>query len=195
MTDTSNVTTTTQVGPPAGLAPPAAPVGTDSINATYAVWFGSGLVALGLVAFVGTIAFTNSSAPSSLAFAAMSGVALSLMLVGIIALTRAVGISDAAPSCPLLATSGKPTFSCQADRSVVFFSRGWRRGKRRSGRHVFAWSVARLDGSRTVVTSRRVSKDAFDGLQRSDPGDERQRLRPWIATSLRSSRRRFVNPP
>jgi hypothetical protein len=52
-------------------------------------------VALGLLAFVGTVAVTSSSAPSSLAFAAMSGVALlSLTLVGIMVLTRAVGMTD-----------------------------------------------------------------------------------------------------
>jgi hypothetical protein len=52
-------------------------------------------VALGLLAFVGTVAVTSSSAPSSLAFAAMSGVALlSLTLIGIMVLTRAVGMTD-----------------------------------------------------------------------------------------------------
>ena len=74
----------------------AGPGGTDSITASYAGLLGAGLVALGLLAFVGTVAVTSSSAPSSLAFAAMSGVALlSLTLVGIVVLTRAVGMTDA----------------------------------------------------------------------------------------------------
>ena len=76
-------------------AAPVAPSATDSITATYAGWLGACLIALGLAAFVGTVAVTSSSAPSSLAFAAMSGVALlSLTLVGIMVLTRAVGMTD-----------------------------------------------------------------------------------------------------
>ena len=51
---------------------------------------------VGLVAFVATVAATSSSVPTSLAFAAMSGVVLlSLTLIGIMVLTRAVGMTDA----------------------------------------------------------------------------------------------------
>jgi hypothetical protein len=95
MTDTSTAATPT---PPASSSASAAPAGsdaTDSITAYNAGLLGAGLVALGLLAFVGTVAVTSSSAPSSLAFAAMSGVALlSLTLVGIMVLTRAVGMTD-----------------------------------------------------------------------------------------------------
>jgi hypothetical protein len=95
MTDTSSAATTTQVGPSVGPAPPADSGPTSSITASYAGFLGAGLVALGLLAFVGTVAVTSSSAPSSLAFVAMSGVALlSLTLVGIMVLTRAVGMTD-----------------------------------------------------------------------------------------------------
>jgi hypothetical protein len=92
---------TSAAPPTAGAASPNAFVasalsrGTDSITASYAGFLGAGLVALGLLAFVGTVAVTSSSAPSSLAFAAISGVALlSLTLVGIMVLTRAVGMTD-----------------------------------------------------------------------------------------------------
>ena len=71
-------------------APPAESGGKDSIPAPYAGFLDALLAALGLLAFVGTVAVTSSSAPSSLAFATMSGVALlSLTLVGIVVLTRA----------------------------------------------------------------------------------------------------------
>jgi len=74
-------------------APPAA---TDSITPVYAGFLGAGLVVVGLLAFVGTVAVTSSSQPTSLAFAAMSGVALlSLTLIGIIVLSRAIGMTDA----------------------------------------------------------------------------------------------------
>jgi hypothetical protein len=94
MTDTSSAATPV---PAASSGASAAPAGSgpDSIRANYAAWLGGGLIALGLLAFVGTVAVTSSSAPSSLAFAAMSGVALlSLTLVGIMVLTRAVGMTD-----------------------------------------------------------------------------------------------------
>src|ERR1700722_2077983 len=95
MTDISSAATTTQVGPSVGPSPPADSGPTSSITASYAGFLGAGLVALGLLAFVGTVAVTSSSAPSSLAFVAMSGVALlSLTLVGIMVLTRAVGMTD-----------------------------------------------------------------------------------------------------
>jgi hypothetical protein len=95
MADTSS-TTTRATAPSSGtFAAPPKPDATDSITASYAGYLGAGLVALGLLAFVGTVAVTSSSAPSSLAFAAMSGVALlSLTLVGIMVLTRAVGMTD-----------------------------------------------------------------------------------------------------
>jgi hypothetical protein len=95
MTDTSSAPRTTIVQPPAAPAPPPPTVGPDSIKASYAGWLGAGLVVVGLVAFVGTVAVTGSSTPSSLAFAAMSGVVLlSLTLIGIMVLTRAVGMTD-----------------------------------------------------------------------------------------------------
>ncbi len=95
MADTSSAAATTTVGSSGGSAAPAESGASDSIKASYAGWLGGGLVALGLLAFVGTVAVTSSSVPSSLAFAAMSGVALlSLTLVGIIVLTRAVGMTD-----------------------------------------------------------------------------------------------------
>ena len=75
---------------------PSTVAATDSITPTYAGFLGTGLVALGLLAFVGTVAVTSSSQPTSLAFAAMSGVALlSLTLIGIIVLSRAIGMTDA----------------------------------------------------------------------------------------------------
>ncbi|MBV8443982.1 MAG: hypothetical protein JO312_26075 [Hyphomicrobiales bacterium] len=94
MTDTSAAAGPTPAASGASGAP-AGPGGPDSITAYNAGLLGAGLVALGLLAFVGTVAITSSSAPSSLAFAAMSGVALlSLTLVGIMVLTRAVGMTD-----------------------------------------------------------------------------------------------------
>ncbi len=95
MADTSGATTPTPATSSGASAAPADAGATDSITASYAGFLGAGLVALGLLAFVGTVAVTSSSAPSSLAFAAMSGVALlSLTLVGIMVLTRAVGMTD-----------------------------------------------------------------------------------------------------
>ena len=92
MADDSSVAGTKPVISPAG---PAAPARADSINAIYAGWLGAGLVIVGLIAFVATVAVTSSSVPTSLAFAAMSGVVLlSLTLIGIIVLTRAVGMTD-----------------------------------------------------------------------------------------------------
>src|SRR5271155_5849725 len=89
MTDTSSGVAPVVAGPPGGSGAPAPSGGGDSITAYNAGLLGAGLVALGLLAFVGTVAVTSSSAPSSLAFAAMSGVALlSLTLVGIMVLTR-----------------------------------------------------------------------------------------------------------
>jgi hypothetical protein len=95
MADTSSAAAPTPAASSGASAAPAGSGGTDSITAYNAGLLGAGLVALGLVAFVGTVAVTSSSAPSSLAFAAMSGVALlSLTLVGIMVLTRAVGMTD-----------------------------------------------------------------------------------------------------
>jgi hypothetical protein len=95
MTDTSSAARQTAAASSSASAAPAGSGGTDSITAYNAGLLGAGLVALGLLAFVGTVAVTSSSAPSSLAFAAMSGVALlSLTLVGIMVLTRAVGMTD-----------------------------------------------------------------------------------------------------
>jgi hypothetical protein len=95
MTDTSGAAAPVVVRPQGVSGAPAPSRGGDSITASYAGWLGAGLIALGLAAFVGTVAVTSSSAPSSLAFAAMSGVALlSLTLVGIMVLTRAVGMTD-----------------------------------------------------------------------------------------------------
>jgi hypothetical protein len=95
MTDTSSAAGQTAAASSGASAAPAESAATDSIRANYAAWLGGGLIALGLLAFVGTVAVTSSSAPSSLAFAAMSGVALlSLTLVGIMVLTRAVGMTD-----------------------------------------------------------------------------------------------------
>ena len=95
MTDISGATRQTAAASSGASAAPPESGGTDSITAYNAGLLGAGLVALGLLAFVGTVAVTSSSAPSSLAFAAMSGVALlSLTLVGIMVLTRAVGMTD-----------------------------------------------------------------------------------------------------
>jgi hypothetical protein len=95
MTDTSGAAAPVVIGPPSVSGAAAPSSGGDSITASYAGWLGAGLIALGLAAFVGTVAITSSSAPSSLAFAAMSGVALlSLTLIGIMVLTRAVGMTD-----------------------------------------------------------------------------------------------------
>jgi hypothetical protein len=95
MTDTSSAARQTAAASSGAAAASAGSGPTDSITAYNAGLLGAGLVALGLLAFVGTVAVTSSSAPSSLAFAAMSGVALlSLTLVGIMVLTRAVGMTD-----------------------------------------------------------------------------------------------------
>jgi len=95
MSDTSSAATQTAAASFGASATPPQSGGADSITASYAGFLGAGLVTLGLLAFVGTVAVTSSSAPSSLASAAMSGVALlSLTLVGIIVLTRAVGMTD-----------------------------------------------------------------------------------------------------
>lgn len=95
MADTSGAATPTTAASSGTSAAPPDSGATNSITASYAGFLGAGLVALGLLAFVGTVAVTSSSAPSSLAFAAMSGVALlSLTLVGIMVLTRAVGMTD-----------------------------------------------------------------------------------------------------
>ncbi len=102
MTDTSSAAAPVAAGQPSGTAAPPPSGGGDSITAPWAGWLGAGLIALGLLAFVGTVAVTSSSAPSSLAFAAMSGVALlSLTLVGIMVLTRAVGMTDGAQALGL----------------------------------------------------------------------------------------------
>jgi hypothetical protein len=78
------------------------PAGQDSIAASSAGWLGAGLVVIGLVAFIVTIAITSSATATSLGFAAISGIALlSVTLVGIIVLTRAVGMADATQALAL----------------------------------------------------------------------------------------------
>jgi hypothetical protein len=78
----------------AGNAP--LPPSPDSVRPFFAGALGAALIVLGLIAFVGTVAVTSSSVPTSLGFGAVSGVALlSVTLVGLIVLTRAIGLADA----------------------------------------------------------------------------------------------------
>ena len=87
--------------PASATAPPQ-----DSIKATFAAWLGGALIVIGLVAFVGTGTVTSSAVPSSLGFAAIAGVALlSFTLVGIIVLSRAIGVADATQALGLPAGS------------------------------------------------------------------------------------------
>lgn len=67
----------------------------DSVKANFAAGLGAVLIVVGLAAFVGTVTVTSSGVPSSLGFAAIAGVALlSVTLVGIIVLSRAIGVAD-----------------------------------------------------------------------------------------------------
>lgn len=78
-----------------GAVPPSAASTPDSVKAAFAGWLGAALVVLGLVTFASTAALTSSLLPTSLGFGAISGIALlSVTLIGLIVLTRAVGLSD-----------------------------------------------------------------------------------------------------
>ena len=92
---------------PVNAAPAVATVpAQDSVKANFAAWLGAALILVGLAAFVGTVTVTSSGVPSSLGFAAISGVALlSVTLVGIIILSRAIGVADATQALGLPAGS------------------------------------------------------------------------------------------
>ncbi len=68
----------------------------DSVKAAYAGWLGGGFVLLGLIAFALTTVTTQSLSSASIGLVVLTGVALcSVSLIGLIALTRAMGLADA----------------------------------------------------------------------------------------------------
>jgi len=92
--------------PPVAIGPQTQPGTQDSVKANFAACLGAALIVVGLVAFVGTVTVTSSGVPSSLGFAAIAGVALlSVTLVGIIVLSRAIGVVDATQALGLPAGS------------------------------------------------------------------------------------------
>jgi hypothetical protein len=92
--------------PPVAIGPQTQPGTQDSVKANFAACLGAALIVVGLVAFVSTVTVTSSGVPSSLGFAAIAGVALlSVTLVGIIVLSRAIGVVDATQALGLPAGS------------------------------------------------------------------------------------------
>ena len=131
----------------------------DSVKASAAGWLGTALILVGLIAFIGTLAVTGSAVPTSLGFAAIVGVALlSVTLVGIIVLSRAIGVTD--PTQALGLPSGSVRALLAFALAIVFVAAA-------------SWTLGGLfDPMGPLVAKATLPADQLDGFLKPYQSDQ-----------------------